>query len=219
MSAPKVASAAAALRRSVFAAACLLLSGCGGLFDFDFGAGDFLPELGFGGACESRLRNAGADFRPIPDIREGSCRVDQAVELYAASVPLDQPATLSCPTALALLQWERNVMQPLAERHLGSRVVEIDQFASYSCRGRSSDPSRLSEHAFGNAIDIGVFTLADGRRVSVTEWYDGGQESTFLRQVARGACDMFAVVLTPISDAAHYNHFHLDLSDWPLCEA
>jgi hypothetical protein len=77
----------------------------------------------------------------------------------------------------------------------------------------------LSEHAFGNAIDIGGFRLADGRWVRVTSWRNGGAEQAFLREVAQGACRHFTVVLTPESDTAHQDHFHLDLSDWPVCDA
>ncbi len=48
------------------------------------------------------------------------------------------------------------------------RGVEIKQISAYSCRGMNGNPhAHISEHAFGNALDIAAFTLADGRRITV----------------------------------------------------
>ena len=61
-----------------------------------------------------------------------------------------------------------NSVQPAAMRWFGARVVEIKQISAYSCRGMNGNPNaHISEHAFGNALDIAAFTLADGRRISV----------------------------------------------------
>ena len=46
-------------------------------------------------------------------------------------------------------------MQPAALRWFGQRVVEIKQISPYSCRGMNGDPDAdISEHAFGNALDM-----------------------------------------------------------------
>ncbi len=59
-------------------------------------------------------------------------------------------------------------MQPAAMRWFGARVVEIKQISAYSCRGMNGNPrAHISEHAFGNALDIAAFMLADGRSISV----------------------------------------------------
>src|SRR6185312_5187225 len=69
-----------------------------------------------------------------------------------------------------------------------------------------------SEHAFGNALDIAAFTLADGRRISVQDgWRGGPEEQGFLRDVQAAACDQFSTVLAPGSNVYHYNHIHVDL--------
>ena len=66
----------------------------------------------------------------------------------------DSPA-LACPLAAALLLWQREFLQPAAQRHLGSPVASISHYGSYACRrlyGRDSGP--WSEHATANALDI-----------------------------------------------------------------
>ena len=44
--------------------------------------------------------------------------------------------------------------------------------------------AHISEHAFGNALDIAAFTLADGRRITVKGgWRGMPEEQGFLRDV------------------------------------
>jgi hypothetical protein len=133
----------------------------------------------------------------------------------AATTPatLAPAATLACPIVSALDHWVSDGVQPAAMRWFGSQVVEIKQISSYSCRGMvGAGGSGISEHAFGNAIDIAAFTLADGRRVTVQEgWRGTPEEQGFLRDVHLAACDNFSTVLAPGYNAAHYNHIHVDL--------
>ena len=73
---------------------------------------------------------------------------------------------------------------------------------------------KISEHAFGNALDIAGFRLADGRRITVVhDWTRGeAQDQAFLRDVHAGACTSFTTVLGPGYNAFHYNHIHVDLA-------
>jgi hypothetical protein len=72
--------------------------------------------------------------------------------------------------------------------------------------------AHISEHAFGNALDVAAFTLADGRRVSVKDGWKGlPEEQGFLRDVQAGACAQFNTVLAPGSNVYHYDHIHVDL--------
>ena len=98
-------------------------------------------------------------------------------------------------------------------RWFGARVVEIKQISAYSCRGMNGNPNaHISEHAFGNALDIAAFTLADGRRISVKEGWKGmPEEQGFLRDVQAAACQQFNTVLAPGSNVYHYDHIHVDL--------
>jgi hypothetical protein len=129
------------------------------------------------------------------------------------AVEMKPTATLACPMVSALDRWIMTSVQPAARRWLGQPVVEIKQISAYSCRGMNGNPrARISEHAFGNALDIASFTLADGRKVTVKEGWRGlPEEQGFLRDVQGAACQQFATVLAPGSNIFHYDHMHFDL--------
>ena len=128
-------------------------------------------------------------------------------------VAMKPAATLACPIVSALDRWLADSVQPAAMRWLGSRVVEIKQISAYSCRGMNGNSrSQISEHAFGNALDIAAFTLADGRRVTVKDGWKGmPEEQGFLRDIQAAACQQFNTVLAPGSNVYHYDHIHVDL--------
>ena len=128
-------------------------------------------------------------------------------------VAVKPAATLACPIVSALDRWLAESVQPAAMRWFGNRIVEIKQISAYSCRGMNGNPSaHISEHAFGNALDIAAFTLADGRRITVKEgWHGLPEEQGFLRDVQGAACRTFTTVLAPGSNAYHYDHIHVDL--------
>ena len=72
--------------------------------------------------------------------------------------------------------------------------------------------AHISEHAFGNALDIAAFTLADGRRITVKDgWRGMPEEQGFLRDVQGAACQQFNTVLAPGSNVHHEDHIHVDL--------
>jgi hypothetical protein len=122
-------------------------------------------------------------------------------------------ATLACPIVSVLDRWLADSVQPAAMRWFGARVVEIKQISAYSCRGMNGNPNaHISEHAFGNALDIAAFTLADGRRISVKDGWKGmPEEQGFLHDVQATACQQFTTVLAPGSNVYHYDHIHVDL--------
>jgi len=128
-------------------------------------------------------------------------------------VTLKPTATLACPIVSALDRWLADSVQPAAQRWFGSPVAEIKQISAYSCRGMNGNSrAHISEHAFGNALDIAAFTLADGRRISVKDGWKGlPEEQGFLRDVQGAACQQFNTVLAPGSNVYHYDHIHVDL--------
>jgi hypothetical protein len=130
-----------------------------------------------------------------------------------ASVSVSPPATLACPIVSRLDRWIAGSVQPAAMRWFGQPVVEVRQISAYSCRGMNGNPNaRISEHAFGNALDIAAFTLADGRKLTVKSGWSGRpEEQGFLRDVQAAACNQFTTVLAPGSNAYHYDHIHVDL--------
>jgi hypothetical protein len=128
-------------------------------------------------------------------------------------VAVKPAATLACPIVSVLDRWLADSVQPAAMRWFGARVVEIKQISAYSCRGMNGNShAHISEHAFGNALDIAAFTLADGRRVTVKDGWKGmPEEQGFLRDVQAAACQQFTTVLAPGSNVYHYDHIHVDL--------
>jgi hypothetical protein len=128
-------------------------------------------------------------------------------------VAVTPSATLACPLVSALDRWVATSVQPASLRWFGQPVVEIRQISAYSCRGMNGNPyANISEHAFGNALDIASFTLADGRRITVKDgWRGRPEEQGFLRDVQGSACNAFTTVLAPGSNVYHYDHIHVDL--------
>lgn len=154
-------------------------------------------------------REAYPSAQPLP--RLGPSRGDQVAAI--GPVAFKPAATLACPLVSALDRWIMDSIQPAAMRWFNQPVVEIKQISAYSCRGMNGNPNaRISEHAFGNALDIAAFTLADGRRISVKDgWRGPAEEQAFLRDVQGAACQMFNTVLAPGSNVYHYDHIHVDL--------
>ncbi|MCA1475989.1 MULTISPECIES: extensin family protein [unclassified Bradyrhizobium] len=128
-------------------------------------------------------------------------------------VAIKPTATLACPIVSELDRWLADTVQPSAMRWFGVRVAEIKQISAYSCRGMNGNSrAHISEHAFGNALDISAFVLADGRRITIKDgWRGMPEEQGFLRDVQAGACAHFTTVLAPGSNVFHYDHIHVDL--------
>jgi hypothetical protein len=154
-------------------------------------------------------RNPGA-AEPLPPL--GPSR-GPTVTASAGPVEVSPPATLACPIVAALDQWIGTAVQPAAMRWFRQPVVEIKQISAYSCRGMNGNPNaHISEHAFGNALDITEFDLADGHVISVQYgWRGTPEEQGFLHDVQSAACDQFSTVLAPGANVYHYNHIHVDL--------
>jgi hypothetical protein len=138
---------------------------------------------------------------------------DPGVTASVGPVEVKPTATLACPLVSALDQWLATAVQPAALRWFHQPVVEIKQISAYSCRGMNGNPdAQISEHAFGNALDIAGFVLADGHNVTVQYgWHGSAEEQAFLHDVQLAACNEFTTVLAPGANIYHYNHIHVDL--------
>lgn len=203
--------------RAMVLLALALLTGCGGGERPQSQAVRTIPY----GECIARLELGGVTYEEIGSFEaERGCGIAEGVRIRRSLVALDRPFQSTCTLAALLLDFERDTMQPAALQHLGQPVARINHAGTYACRGRSGNRGRLSEHAFGRAIDIWSFELADGTKVSVRDdWRSGDGRSAFLRAIARGACKHFSVILTPARDADHQDHFHFDVGPWSLCGA
>ncbi len=145
--------------------------------------------------------------RELP--RLGPTRAPQNATLIPAEV--SPPAKLACPLVSALDRWVSEGVQPAAMHWFGQPVTKIHQIGSYSCRHMVGG-SGVSEHSFGNALDIAGFTLADGRKITVKRgWHGSPSEQGFLHDVQLYACQTFNTVLAPGYNIYHYDHIHVDL--------
>jgi len=145
----------------------------------------------------------------------GMTRPFKVAALQDGAVAFNSTATLDCSMVAELEDWLADVVQPAAQMRFGVGVAQINSMGSYSCRGMNGQwGAPLSEHSFGNAIDIGGFVLADGREIAIVrDWTRGdAQMRAFLWDVHAGSCRHFSTVLSPGSNPFHYNHIHVDLA-------
>lgn len=214
------------LRRLILLMALGALSACGGLVPDGRGERSSPRSVSQAGTipvdpaarqCLADLGESGSRFSPLPDRYDGGgCGLRNAVSLDGvrgdlAALEVAKLGPVACPTAQSFVAWARFGVDRAARQMLGSPVARIETFGSYSCRNVAGS-NRRSAHATGEAIDIAAFVLADGRRISVKDDWDGGNadERRFLRTVQDSACKRFGTVLGPEYNAAHRDHFHLE---------
>ena len=171
-------------------------------------------------ACIAQRKVQPSDFIALANEVDGPgicglTRPFKVTALQGGAVSFNATATLDCSMVAELDQWLADTVQPAAQARFGQRVARINSMGSYACRGMNNQSgAQLSEHSFGNALDIGGFTLEDGRKITlVQDWWRGDEQArAFLMDVHRGSCGHFTTVLSPGSNAFHYNHIHVDLA-------
>ncbi|TCD15301.1 extensin family protein [Oricola cellulosilytica] len=164
--------------------------------------------------CRRRLKRLGVSFRELPPIYESAaCGIAHPVEVSSLgrTIALEPAATLNCAMAEEAARWAQGDLAPAARMRYLTGIRTIRQMSSYSCR-RINGSGQWSEHASGNALDIGSIELKNGRTIDVARpGFFALREKSFLKRVRAGACDHFATVLGPGSNADHADHFHFDL--------
>lgn len=164
-------------------------------------------------ACRQRLQALGAEFENRKAEHDGDvgCSIPYPLMLKKLTRTIDiaPEAELNCSMAEAAAKFMTEVASPAAKTQLGSEIKSINQASAYVCRPRHNG-QKISEHAFGNALDIARFTLADGTEVDVKPAPPEKQEK-FLQTVRKAACGPFKTVLGPGSDPDHALHLHFDL--------
>lgn len=171
--------------------------------------------------CLAELRKNGVQFRPLPDrFFAAGCSAVGAVQLLDIGTPVTNLGAVTCPVARQFARWVREAVQPAARAWLGKKVVRIESFGTYACRSVNSQPdAKLSEHGRANAVDIGVFVLDGGRRITVKDGWNSDDEDVrrFLHAVHQAGCRRFGVTLGPDADALHRDHLHFDMGRGPYC--
>jgi hypothetical protein len=128
---------------------------------------------------------------------------------------------LDCRLALALAE-----LADVLEQH---DVVEVRVDNMYRPHAHLPGKKKPSQHSYGLAIDMTRFKLADGTELVVERDFEGAigepvcgagaraELSPAGKQLRDLICDvaraeLFHHILTPNHDAAHRDHFHLDIA-------
>ncbi len=168
--------------------------------------------------CFSELGRANVRFSPLPNRRfSGGCSQIDSIKLLDVGADVTNLGPVKCELAGKFAAWTEYAVKRAARKYLGSDLQRIETMGSYSCRNIAGS-GKLSQHAHANAIDVSGFVLADGRRITVeNNWKSGRQEMQFLAAIHSSACKRFGTVLSPNYNAAHRDHFHLDMSGSGYC--
>lgn len=169
-------------------------------------------------ACRAELKALGAVFETAAPIDDGGgCGMSNPiiVDEILPGIELTPEATFRCETALQLAHMTRETIIPAARIALADKgeLKGIRQASAYVCRKRNSAATgKVSEHAYGNAVDIAALEFDKGTVPMVIAAQDDGSFSAaFQRSLNASACLYFTTVLSPGSDEAHKDHLHLDV--------
>ncbi len=168
---------------------------------------------------------------PTVNVDTGQCHVQNPVNLHSIKaqqnlVKLPEGPLLNCKFALQFSKWLSESGAPILAAQMGTPLEKISTGPGFECRGRNGDSSaKISEHGFGNAIDITTLRMHGGKIINVLDAIDPNAESyAILHGLRASACGYFTTVLGPGTNAAHEKHFHFDLGvhgkseNYRICE-
>lgn len=120
------------------------------------------------------------------------------------------PMLMACPLALALTETSRRLSQ--------RSVTEVHHVGTTLCRTMRHAP-RLSQHAFGLAVDV-IGLRHRAKLVTISRHWEQGAlkprspEGRLLKEVVKELHDaqVFNIILTPEYNEGHADHLHLDLT-------
>ena len=150
-----------------------------------------------GEACLVKLKERGIKYRNMGTSAENDvCTIYDAVRIRNfPNTKMSGAVTLNCQTAIDLADWFEEI---------GAK--EVKHMGSYVCRKIRGSSHFWSQHSFGSAVDISHINGASLKE----DWFKENENSKYLKQAGKDACHYFSNVLTPDSNAAHHDHFHLD---------
>lgn len=172
-----------------------------------------------GEACIAALRNMNVNFsQAATPVSSGPCTVYEPIRLNGMKVGgnaitfPDKPL-LTCGFAARFAYWVAQEGAPAVRKAKGSALRSVGTGPGYQCRGRNGDMSaKLSEHAYGNAVDIEYIKTVDGETVQVqAASATTASNARLLKELRSEGCRYFTTVLGPGTNSAHARHFHFDL--------
>ncbi len=158
--------------------------------------------------CKVILDKIDAIVLPEPSFRHGDCGAPAPVRIIALGrkpeIAFSPPAVVTCGMVGALHTWVTKDLQPLAEQHLGSPIIKIENMSDYSCRnayGRTK--TKLSEHGRANALDIRGFVTAKGELAYVLDgWGETRRAAAARLEAAKIAQEKAAAAARPAEASA-----------------
>lgn len=150
-----------------------------------------------GEACLGDLKERDIQFMNLgTSVETDICTIYDAVKIRNfPNTKMSGAIILNCQTAIDLFDWFEE---------MGAK--DIKHMGSYNCRKIRGSSSFWSQHSFGSAVDISHINGASLKE----DWFTDNDNSKYLKQAGKSACNYFANVLTPDTNAAHHDHFHLD---------
>lgn len=117
---------------------------------------------------------------------------------------------MACPLALALAETSRRLSR--------RSITEVHHVGTTLCRTMRHAP-RLSQHAFGLAVDV-IGLRHRAKLVTISRHWEQGAlkprspEGRLLKGIVEELHDaqVFNIILTPEYDEGHADHLHLDLT-------
>jgi hypothetical protein len=172
-----------------------------------------------GDDCRAELLERQVEFT-VPDHVEvtGQCAVANPVLVKSVAtrggrVKLPEEPLLNCAFARKFTAWLSDIAASVVSEMAPARLQSLSTGPGYECRNRNGDSSgKISEHAFGNAIDISGITLVNRIRIEIPDVADpAAVHHRLLMALRLSACGYFTTVLGPGFNAAHASHYHFDL--------
>ena len=163
------------------------------------------------------------------------CEREHLVRYPGSAIKLAGPVQVH-PAFVARLERFEALVNEVALEVYGREPTRVHHMGAFSCRKSRNRSARISEHAFGNAIDVSAiefgpaskeqraelppylrwgFKASVRQHWSATRSESGRLHSAFLRQVAERTVEagIFRIALGP-SHRGHADHFHFDMSPW-----
>jgi hypothetical protein len=177
-------------------------------------------------ACVADLAGRGVPFSPTTltddhptDVPSLTCHVEEPIVMQSGYLGVDLIYSTGSPgTVLGACSLGQAIADSI-EDIAPDGVVAIHHLGTYNCR-TIAGTTTLSRHGYGDAIDIASFEFDNGDEYFVEfDWEidDPTPESAgglWLYETAYGWNNqaLWNIILTPDYNAAHYNHFHTDLT-------
>lgn len=171
-----------------------------------------------GAPCQEKLKFLNITFAPTNSYPQTNpvCTVSDPIligpqvggVLFLDSGARPKQMVVSCAMGLQLVK--------LAEILTANGVNELGHYGTYNCRKvRGVETDAWSNHSYGNAIDIAWITSPTvGKGYILGDYYDQSPLGELMRLVPNllNQQKVFNTVLTPEFNAAHNNHYHVDIT-------